>query len=204
MSPALAAAPYPSSSNSLSSSSIGGRRRPADHQGGSVGLYVDDLYISRAMADVQRYRAHRSAARSTGAYGRNDGRRGQHRPPSRPANGASRNSSRSATGVHQPGWSTCRGREHLRQAVLRRRSATTVEHPGVAHYSASDERGGRSRCTGTQATHSTDYAYEGDADTTPIYQNALNLDLIPGYNLDREKTYRAIGTESNSSTTSTR
>jgi len=214
VSPALATAPYPSSSNSLFVFIRGqGVGDPAQiTKDGSVGLYVDGLYISRAMAttfdlaDIERIEVLRGPQGTL--YGRNTTGGAVNIITTKPTGEwgfkeqlsfGNYNAFRSLTTVDLPAFANISAKLSF---VTSQRDGF-VENIGPSHdYNASDERGGRLALHWDASdSFSVDYAYEkGDADTTPIYyQNALNLDLIPGYNLDREKTYRAIDLpESNS------
>jgi iron complex outermembrane receptor protein len=214
VSPALSTAPYPSSSNSLFVFIRGqGVGDPAQiTKDGSVGLYVDGLYISRAMAttfdlaDIERIEVLRGPQGTL--YGRNTTGGAVNIITRKPSGEwgfkeqlsfGNYNAFRSLTTLDLP---SAGGLSAKLSFVASQRDGF-VENIGSSNdYNAAEERGGRIalRWEASDA-FAVDYSYEkGDADTTPIYyQNALNLDLIPGYNLDRDNTYRAIDLpESNS------
>jgi iron complex outermembrane receptor protein len=214
ISPALATAPYPSSSNSLFVFIRGqGIGDPAQiTKDGSVGLYVDGLYISRAMAttfdlaDIERIEVLRGPQGTL--YGRNTTGGAVNIITKKPTGEwgfkeqlsfGNYDAYRSLTTLDLPAV----GGLSAKLSFIASGRDGFVENIGPSNdYNESEERGGRIALHWDATdSFSADYAFEkGDADTTPIYyQNAANLDLIPGYNLDRFKTYRAIDLpESNS------
>jgi iron complex outermembrane receptor protein len=207
VSPALATAPYPSSSNSLFVFIRGqGVGDPAQiTKDGSVGLYVDGLYISRAMAttfdlaDIERIEVLRGPQGTL--YGRNTTGGAVNIITVKPSGefGFSEkltignySTLRSLTTLDLPAWNGLSAKLSFVYAD----KDGFVENIGDSNdYNDGEEVGGRVALRWEASDSFTaDYAFEiGDANTTPVYyQNELNLDLIPGYNMDRFETYRPI------------
>ena len=201
---------YPSSANTLMLFMRGqGNGDPGQITGdGAVGVYEDGIYLSRPqgasfdLADVERVEILRGPQGTL--YGRNTTGGAVNIITRKPTGEfgfkqdftfGSRNEFRSLTTVNLPQWHDVA----TKFTLLKSSRDGYVKNAGSSHdYGEEKQQAGRFALRWAPAEAVTlDYALEmGDIDSTPAYyQNKSLPHVIPGYSLDRDRTWRAIDLE---------
>jgi iron complex outermembrane receptor protein len=206
-SPSVYFAQYPSAASTLFLFMRGqGNGDPAQITGdGAVGLYEDGIYLSRPqaasfdLADVERVEVLRGPQGTL--YGRNTTGGAVNIITKKPSGEfgfkqdftfGTRDLFRSLTSIDLPSWHDVAAKV----SILKSSKDGFVKNAGSSNdYGEEDQLAGRVALHWSPSTAvAVDYSMEkGDQDTTPAYyQNKALVGLIPGYSLQRNRTYRPI------------